>query len=418
MILSLLLLLFLFKKVLDVKKGDSLSDIKKAYFKKAKQYHPDTNKDNKEAETKFKEASEAYEILKDDQKRAAYDQFGHAGVENNGNGGHGGHGGGGFGGFGEGMDINDLFAEMFSGRRRGPRKGGNLQYRLRLSFLEAVHGCTKPINFQFQKQMKNGRVGLETRNTKVDVPAGVESGMTMAVSGEGADGDEGMPRGNKMCVCVCLIYFYFLYHTYNISLIVSRDCVYVCFIYVFIHCFIYFLVTPFLFSPSLSFLFCFCLFLFVFCFLIYVYIYSKWIINIGDLYVEIEVDKDAYFKRDPNRPEDVHVEVPIPMEQAALGGKIELLSLDGLIDLKVPPGSQPGSKLLMRNKGIQRVNAHGRGNQYVHLKVTIPKTLSDEQRELLEKFSDTKKDVKQDKEDKSFTSLVEKTLKKLGSYLK
>ena len=360
-----------FYEVLGVNKGASSSELKKAYFKLAKTHHPDTNKDDESAKKKFQEASEAYEILSDEDKKAAYDRFGHAGVENGGGGGGGGPGGpgggfggggfgGGFGGGGGGqnMDLNDLFEELFSGRRRGPRRGANMQYNLRLSFLEAVHGCEKPINFQFQAaDPATGRAKVETRSTTVEVPAGVESGMTLQVGGQGADGDKGMPR--------------------------------------------------------------------------------------GDLYVELTVDKDRYFKRDPAKGEDVHVEVPITAAQATLGATLDVLTLDGMVELKVPAGSQPGSRLVMRNKGIQRVQSSGRGNQYVHLKLKIPTKLSQRQRELMEEFADleagrvpgaaSKKSSKGEgaelsgessssstdaHHDPSFKSLLKSTLKSLQGYLK
>jgi len=241
-------------------------------------------------------------VLGDDAKRGRYDQFGFAdGADPNQNGfGGGGNpfGGGGF--HAQGMDINDLFEELFTGRRRGPRRGQNMQYSLRLSFLEAVHGCTKDLTFQFQARGPDGRPKQETRNAKIEVPAGVETGMTMQVSGEGADGDPGMPR--------------------------------------------------------------------------------------GDLYVQIEVAEDRYFRRDPRRAEDVHVEVPVSAVQAALGAKLDVVTLDGMVELKIPPGSQPGATLLMRNKGIERVQRPGRGNQYVHLQLTVPRKLTDKQKDLYEQL--------------------------------
>jgi molecular chaperone DnaJ len=153
--------------VLGVKRGASDKEVKKAYFEMAKKYHPDTNKDDEGAKKKFQEAGEAYSVLSDSSKRQAYEQFGHAGVDNSagGNGGGGGFGGGGFGGGGfgrggfgggfqgQGQDLNDLFEELFTGRRRGPKRGAKMQYRLRLSFMEAVHGVEKKLNFQFQVEL-------------------------------------------------------------------------------------------------------------------------------------------------------------------------------------------------------------------------------------------------------------------------
>jgi len=218
-----------------------------------------------------------------------------------------------------------------------------MQYRMRLGFLEAVHGCDKDITFQFQ----TGRGKVETRSTSVAVPPGVENGMTMVVQGQGQDGDKGMPR--------------------------------------------------------------------------------------GDLHVEISVDADRYFKRDPSRSEDVHVEVPITAAQATLGATLDVLSLDGMVELKVPSGSQPGSKLLMRSKGIKRVQTSGRGNQYVHLKLKIPTKLTARQKELMQEFADIeagrqtgeKTDSAADESsstdthhDASFKSLLKSTLGRLQDYLK
>lgn len=352
-------------EVLGISKNASTSEIKKAYFQMAKKYHPDTNKSD-DAQTKFREASEAYEVLSNEEKKGLYDNFGHAGVDGSAGAGGGGPFGGGFNahgfGFGGGqqVDLQDLFEELFSqgggGRRRGPRPGANLEYTLQLKFMEAVHGCSKPIRFQYQYRASDGRVKTETRSATVEVPPGVERGMVVQMRGEGADSpDPGMPR--------------------------------------------------------------------------------------GDLHVALDVGEDPYFKRDPRRAEDVHVTVPVSMATAALGGTIELLSLDGLVDLNVPPGAQPGSRLLMRGKGIRRVNTSGRGNQYVNLDVKIPRHLTERQKELLREFqkegssSSMSKGAQaaggvtgaqekssgggtSEEQDSSFTKLIQRTLRNLKRYLK
>ena len=325
-----------FYKTLGVDKDASISDIKKKYFQLAKKYHPDTNKDNSEAVEKFQAASEAYEVLSDKDKRKAYDQFGHAGVDGNaqqqgGNPfGQGGFGGGFGGGMRGGMSMDDLFEELFTGRRRGPRKGQNMQYRMTLGFMDAVHGTEKELNFQFQQQRSGERPELVTRQAKVAVPPGVETGMTIAVPNQGADGDPGMPR--------------------------------------------------------------------------------------GDLFVELTVEADSYFKRDPRNSEDVHVEVPMTVAQAVLGTRIDVLTLDGMVELKIPPGSQPNSRLVMRNKGIRRVNASGRGNQYVHLHLNMPRELTPRQKELMEEFAKEEEGSLANKQT-SFTDLVQRTFKRLSRYI-
>ena len=171
-------------KVLSASRSASKGDIKKEYFKLAKKYHPDTNKEAS-AEAKFKEATEAYEILSDDSKRQAYDTFGHAGVDNSGGGGGdpcGGMGGnpfGGQGGFnfhqqgggsqGQEIDIEDLFGSFFGGqqRQRGPRKGADLQMRLRLDFFEAINGCSKEVSEQPEMQCCE-RAVVEDDNTNTN----------------------------------------------------------------------------------------------------------------------------------------------------------------------------------------------------------------------------------------------------------
>ena len=321
--------------VLGVDKSAPLSEIKKKYFQLAKKYHPDTNKDNPEAVEKFQAASEAYEVLSDTEKRQAYDNFGHAGVDGSaqqsggnpfGQGGFGFSSGGGM----RGMSMDDLFEELFTGRRRGPRKGQNMQYRMSLSFMDAVHGTEKELKFQIQQQRPGSPPEFVTRRTKVVIPPGVETGMTVAVPNEGADGDPGMPR--------------------------------------------------------------------------------------GDLFVELTVEKDSYFKRDPHRSQDVHVEVPLSISQAVLGTNIDVLTLDGMVELKVPPGSQPNSRLVMRNKGIRIVNGHGRGNQYVHLHLTIPRELTARQRELMEEFAKEEIETANNKQT-SFADLVQRTWKRLSRYI-
>ena len=231
-------------EVLGIQKGASKAEIKKKYFEMAKKYHPDVNKE-KGAESKFKEISEAYEVLEDDKKRQMYDAYGHQGVNGNmgdnmgGNpfSGFGGPFQGGFSGFqysanGQQVNINpedfmDMFEQAFGGGgRKGPRKGRDVQANLRLSFQEAVHGCEKEVNYSYSTgTTSKGRAQTKTQKVKVTIPAGVDHGVVMRFSmiltplnycsiiifvpslvlhrrmgDHGSEGDTNMPRGDLLIV--------------------------------------------------------------------------------------------------------------------------------------------------------------------------------------------------------------------------
>ena len=312
-----------FYQVLGVSKGADKATIKKAYFKLAKQYHPDTNQGDSKAADKFKEVTEAYEVLSDDKQRELYDTYGHAGVDPNS--GFSGAGGGGnpfqgfegfnfsdgsfhfssSGGPGGQIDPEDLFDAFFGGggsrrrKPRGPRRGADLQMHIRLSFMDAVFGSTQDLNLRYQVQdPKTGRVEVKERVVEVKTPAGIDDGMNLRLAGQGAEGDPGAPRGN--------------------------------------------------------------------------------------LIVTVIVDQDKYFHRDGA---DVHVEIPISVTQAILGGTVDVKTLNGEVEMKIPKGTQPESKLVMRGKGIPYLNGRGqKGNQIVHLKIEIPKEVTARQEELLREF--------------------------------
>eukprot|EP01036_Dinobryon_divergens_P037446 gene37446-48982_t len=205
-------------EVLGVSKSATKDEIKKKFRELAKKYHPDLNKDNKAAEKKFQEVSEAYEILEDDKKRQQYDSFGHAGVDPNFGGGggdpFGGFGGfsGGFGGFkvnmnGNAVNVEDLF-DIFDQMQGGGMRGGDgddVQTTLNLSFMEAVHGCSKNVNYDvFVKEpVKGGRGGgnrfqkvRKSMSVDINVPAGVEGGVSMRVEGKGGEGSKGYRAGD------------------------------------------------------------------------------------------------------------------------------------------------------------------------------------------------------------------------------
>jgi len=306
-------------EVLGVSRSATKDEIKKAFRTMAKKYHPDLNKDNKDAARLFAEASEANEVLTNDEKKKMYDSFGHQGVDPNfqqggGAGGPFGGFGGPFGGFGgfhsqgghvDAEDISDFFEQfMGGGIRRGV--GRDVQTAVRLSFFEAVHGCSKEVNFEYfikdpatagQRRAQQRKI-RRTRNVKLEIPPGVDTGITMRMKGQGAEGDQGFPS--------------------------------------------------------------------------------------GDLLVQLEVQEDPYFRRDDS---NVHVEVPISISQAILGGTVDVLTLDGMVSMKVPAGTQPDETLVLKGKGIRVLNtANRRGNQLVKLKLKIPKTLTPRQKQLIEEF--------------------------------
>lgn len=347
-------------EVLGVQKGASDDEIKKAYRKLAKQYHPDLNKDNPEAAEKFKEIGEAYGVLSDSNKRARYDQFGHAGVDPN----YGAGGGGGFGGFGGFGDIFEGFGSMFNGfggeqRRNGPRKGRDIEQYINLTFEEAAFGCTKKVTINRSEQCSHcggsgakpgtspetcstchgsgqvrrmqqtflgnmqtittcpdcggsGQIIKEacqdcggsgrTRVSKsidVNIPAGIDDGQTVSARGQGDAGYKGGPN--------------------------------------------------------------------------------------GDLFVTVNIRPHKIFRREGT---NVYMEIPITFVQAALGCELEVPTLDGPVKHKIPEGTQNGDQFRFRGKGIAGVRSGIRGDQYVKVTVEVPKNLTSKQREILSQFAE------------------------------
>ena len=368
-------------EVLGVEKGASAEEIKKAYRKSAMKYHPDRNPGDKEAEEKFKELGEAYEVLSDDDKRARYDQFGFAGVDPNYGGGAGGYGGG-FSGFGDFGDLGDIFGSFFGGggsRRsshNAPRRGENVAVRLDLTFEEAAFGCEKEVsapriencavcngsgsadgtvetcsqcrgsgqvttvqNFmgmQMQSSttcpMCSGRgkiiktpcntcrgKGKVRRNHKlrIKIPAGVDAGQVVPCRGEGNVGSNGGPN--------------------------------------------------------------------------------------GDLLVEIFLKRHSIFTR---QNMDVFCEVPITFTQAALGAQIEVPTIDGKTTYEIPEGTQTGRQFVLGGKGIPQVgNPKRRGNQYFTVVVETPTRLTKEQKDLLRQLDDSLEVKSSPKRKKFFDTL-------------
>ena len=348
-------------EVLGLKKGASADEIKKAYRKMAKLYHPDLHPGDKEAEAKFKECNEAYEVLSDPDKKARYDQYGHAGVDPN----FGAGGGGGFEGFG-GFDVGDIFSSFFGGGFGGggasrnpnaPQRGSDVQANLTLTFEEAAKGCKKTVEvprievcdqcsgsgaapgtatqscpdcggrgqistqqrtilgvMQVQKPCPRcGGKGTviptpcpKCRGTgrirrpvsvEVNVPAGIDDRQSMSIRGQGNKGANGGPS--------------------------------------------------------------------------------------GDLRVSVYVRRHKYFERDGF---NVWYEAPITFAQAALGSEVVVPTLDGDVKYTVPAGTQPGDVFKLRDRGIPVLNGRGRGDQLVRVNVQVPKHLTERQKELLRQF--------------------------------
>ncbi|MDG1987136.1 MAG: molecular chaperone DnaJ [Halieaceae bacterium] len=337
-------------EVLGVDKNANEADIKKAYRRVAMKYHPDRNPDDPQADAKFKEASEAYEILATQEKRAAYDQFGHAGVDPSMGGGAGGFGGGSF------SDIfGDVFGDIFGGggNREGPQRGSDLRYTLDISLEDAVKGATVEIRvpslsscdlcggsgakkgsqpttcgtcggagqvrmqqgfFQVQQTCPNcrgrgktisnpcstcrgqGRVE-KSKTLSVKVPPGVDTGDRIRLSGEGEAGPESGPA--------------------------------------------------------------------------------------GDLFVQMSVKEHPLFERDGKH---LYCEVPISFADAALGGELEVPTLDGRVKLKIPSETQTGKLFRLRGKGVKPVRGGGTGDLLCRSVVETPINLSKRQQEILEEL--------------------------------
>ncbi|WP_421868148.1 molecular chaperone DnaJ [Motiliproteus sp.] len=342
-------------EVLGVTRDSSDRDIKKAYRRLAMKYHPDRNPDDKAAEEKFKEANEAYEVLSDAQKKAAYDQYGHAGVDPNMGGGHG----AGAGGFGD--IFGDVFGDIFGGgggggRRSRVQRGADLRYNMELDLEEAVRGVEKQIRIPTlvacdtcngsgakpgtspktcgtcggmgQVRMQQGFFSVqqtcpachgegstvtdpctdchgrgrteETKTLSVKIPPGVDTGDRIRLAGEGEAGSHGGPS--------------------------------------------------------------------------------------GDLFVQVSVRQHPIFDRDGR---NLYCEVPVSFVDAALGGEIEVPTLDGRVKLKVPAESQTGKMFRLRGRGVPPVRGGATGDLMCRVVVETPVNLNSRQKELLREFQST-----------------------------
>jgi len=368
-------------EVLGVSRSATEDELKKAFRRLAKQYHPDANKEQG-AEARFIEVNEAYEVLSDPQKRAAYDRYGHAGVN-----GMGGMGAGGFSDFGGFSSINDIFETFFASagagtqRRGGTQRGADLRYDLTITFEEAVFGCQKEIELprwetcptcrgngaqpgtsttrcsacqgtgeirrvqqsifgQFvnvsmcercrgegrvittpcEKCRGQGRV-RNNRRVVVNIPAGVDDGINVRVTGEG----EVSARGG----------------------------------------------TP------------------------------------GNLYVILTVKPHQFFKRQGN---DILYELPISFTQAALGDEVEVPTVDGkTTTLKIPAGTHTNRSFRLKGMGVPVVHSSARGDQHVIVKVVTPSSLTPEQKRLLEEFARLEREQSEQNDKNIFRNLFEKT---------
>ena len=347
--------------VLGISKGADEKEIKKAYRKLARKYHPDVNPGDKEAERKFKEIGEAYEVLNDPKKRGQYDRFGHAAFEQGGPGPKG--YGGGYGGFrpehvhtyGEGSDFSEIFGEMF-GRRGagfGPMKGADSQYQMEVELEDALFGATREVGIRREAACTacggtgagggpastcplckgSGRVGsgvqflgavqvcprckgngkaappcgvcggagtsIRDERLTVKIPPGVDTGSKVRLAGKGGPGVSGGPP--------------------------------------------------------------------------------------GDLYIQMQVRPHPFFER---KGDDLHCEVPITVTEAALGAKVDVPTKDGAVTMTLPPGTQSGQEFRLRGKGAPKLGGGGSGDQFVRVRIASPKEYNEKAKGLLRELAD------------------------------
>ena len=380
-------------EVLGVPKNASEQDIKKAYRSMAKKYHPDRNKDNPEAEAKFKEVQEANEILSHPQKRAAYDQYGHAAFENGGTG-AGGFGGQGFGGFGGGAggfdfeDLGDIFGSFFGGRSRsqGPRvhQGDDLRYNLTLTLEEVAFGTEKELKYKRDGQCKtcHGSGAEPGHNMKtcdkcngsghVRVQQRTLFGMTSGIQEcDKCHGTGKIPE--KECHTCHGTGLERETHTRKVRFPAGVE-------------------TG-----------------------------QRLVVReggnaganggiFGDLYVYITVAKHDIFERISEY--DIRCEVPLKMTTAILGGEVEVPTLNGKKKIVIPEGTQNGKTFRLRNEGIKYGRSENRGDEIVEIKVETPTNLTDKQKEILREFDGSLDNKKNYKKAHSFKDKIKRFFSK------
>ena len=354
-------------EVLGVSKGASDDEIKRAYRKLAKKYHPDMNPGDKEAEAKFKEVNEAYSILSDSEKRARYDQFGHAGVDPN----YGAGGpGGGFGGFDMGdIDLGDIFGSFFGGgfggfggstssRRNGPQKGESLRASLTISFEEAAFGCEKEINLNRTEECEacHGS-GAEPGTTAETCPDCRGTGVVRVQQRTG-----GFAFSSTAACTRCR----------GTGKIIHSPCK---------SCGGSGSVKK---SKRIT-------------VTIPAGIDDGQAVSLrgqgnagknggpaGDLIVGVRVKPHPQFRRDGTT---VLYEQPVSFFQAAMGAELEIPTIDGKVKYTLPAGTQTGTTFRLRGKGIPELRGRGRGDQYVTIRVQVPTSMNAEQKEALRAFA-------------------------------
>ena len=378
-------------EVLGIGKNATDAEIKSAYRKLAKKYHPDLNPGNKEAEEKFKEVNEASDVLSDPQKRQRYDQFGFAGVDPNYAAANGGGAGGFGGGFG-GVDLGDIFGDIFGGGFGGgfsgfgggsstrtanaPRKGHDIQASVILTFEEAAHGCSKKITINRQDTCPDcGGTGAAKGTSPETCPDCGGRGYVVT--------QQRTPFGVMQSQQPCS-------HCGGRGTIIRNPC-----------------KTCRGTGKTAA--------------------RKSLEINIpagidddqnialrgqgdagsnggpaGDVIVHVTVKADPMFERDGY---DVTIHVPITFSQAVLGDDVEVPTVDGRIVQHIPEGTQSGTKFRLRGQGIQYLNGRGRGDQYVIVDVEIPKKVTRAQREALKAFEDSMKEDNYEKRKGFFKNL-------------
>lgn len=348
-------------EVLGLKKGATAEEVRKAYRKLARKLHPDVNPGDKDAERKFKDIGEAYDVLGDPKKKEAYDRFGHAGFDQSGGGYGPGHGG--FGGFrpedfsgnSEGVDFSEMFGDMFGAgaRRTGRMKGQDSQYAMEIDLEDAIFGTSTTLRLQRDAECEvcggsgskpgtkpitcpdcrgtgtvksgrafftasqpcprcsgRGKLGFDpctgcggrgtlprTEELTVKVPPGVDNGSRIRVAGKGGHGMNGGPQ--------------------------------------------------------------------------------------GDLYIITNIRTHGFFER---KGDNLYCEIPVTITEAALGTKIDVPTKDGIVSMTVPPGTQSGQTLRLKGMGVPHLGGPGAGDQYVRVVVDVPKGMSDYAKQLLRDF--------------------------------